>query len=75
MWGRSVFIHCLAKLHPLPPVDVAPANRAMQHTSFVELNAPLQSRISIRQQGSVNNIARYGLSDSFGSAWKTLLVC
>lgn len=76
MWGRPVFIHSLAKLHPLPPVDVAPANRATQHASFVELNAPVQyqSCIDIRQQGNAANNSRRGLSDNFGSAWKTLLV-
>ena len=25
VWGRPVFIHSLAKLHPLPPIDVVPS--------------------------------------------------
>ena len=76
VWGRPVFIHSLAKLHPLPPVDVAPANRALQHTSFVKLNVSVQyqSCMNIRQQGSVTNKPCCFLSDNFGNAWKTLLI-
>jgi hypothetical protein len=74
--GRPVFIHSLAKLHPLPPIDVAPANRALQHASFVELDAPVQylSCINIRQQGIITTASRCGLSKNTGRAWKTWLV-
>jgi hypothetical protein len=76
VWGRPVFIHSLAKLYPLPPIDVAPANRAVLHASFAELDAPVQyqSCINIRQQGIVTTTSRCGLSDNIGRAWKTLLV-
>lgn len=73
--GRYLYI-ALPSCNPLPPVDVAPANRAMQHSPFVKLDAPIQYQpcINIRQQGNAASSSCCGLSDNFGSAWKTLLV-